>query len=85
MERFLLYWDDLDDLVGALALKGESIRRLVLFALSAAVFLLLLGAAVVLAMREPPLALAFVTILSVMLLYRSATQQRTVRVSVDNR
>ena len=73
MERVLQYWDDLDDLVGTIGLVAERIRRLVLFILYTAFVATLQLGGILLALAEPPLALAIVTILFVTLLYRSAT------------
>lgn len=74
MEKVLQYLDDLDDLVGALGLITEKIRNLAwlaAFVLSAAVTTY---GAVLLALAEPPLALAMAMMLFVLLLYRSVTQ-----------
>lgn len=73
MECFLQYWDNLDDLIGAFGLIAERLRRLLLFILSTAVYLLLVYGGVLLALADPPLALAVVTILAIWLLYRSVT------------
>ena len=73
MERVLQYWDDLDDLVGTIGLVSERIRGLVLFVLYAAFVAALQLAGILLALAEPPLAMAIVTILFVTLLYRFAT------------
>ncbi len=73
MERVLQYWDDLDDLVGALYLKAEYMRSLALFALAAAAICSLQLGGILIALAEPPLAMAIVTILLVTLLYRTAT------------
>lgn len=73
MERLAQYWDDLDDLVGIVGLCAERIRRFVLFLLGAAGFALGVGAGVMIALDRPPLALAIVTILIVLLMYRSVT------------
>ena len=73
MERVLLYWDDLDDIVGAIALLAERIRVLLVFALYTAVVAVLHIAVILVALREPPLALAIATILLVTLLYRETT------------
>ncbi len=73
MEKLLQYWDNLDDLIGAIGLVAERIRRLVLFG----VYTTFVGASqlagIVLALATPPLALAVATILFVTLLYRSVT------------
>jgi hypothetical protein len=80
MERVLLYWDDLDDIVGAFALIAERIRRLLLFTLSAVLVAALQFGGILVALNKPPLALAIATILLVTLLYRETTspQIRTV-------
>lgn len=76
MERFLLYWDDLDDLVGTIGLFAERIRRVFLFALGTLLFFAALAGAVLLAIVEPPLAMAAVTLAFVTLMYRSVTHPR---------
>ena len=76
MERLLQYWDDLDDLVGALYLYYERIRRVVLFTLYALVVSLIQVGGVLLALEQPPLAMAAATILIVTLMYRSVTGPR---------
>ncbi|MFQ5609409.1 MAG: hypothetical protein ACE5F8_03980 [Woeseiaceae bacterium] len=76
MERLLQIWDDLDDVAGALFLYAENIRRLFLFALyTSAVMMLQLGG-ILLALLQPPLAMAAATILGVCLMYRSVTHPR---------
>lgn len=74
MERFAQYWDDLDDLIGIIGLCVERIRRLVLFAVVTALFLVVVVGSVLLALAEPPLALAVATILLVQLAYRTVTE-----------
>lgn len=73
MERLLLYLDDLEDWIYALALVGERIRRglqrLGLLILAAVVQVL----AILLTLREPALGAAIATLLTVAVLYRSAT------------
>ena len=73
MERVLLYWDDLDDIVGVFALIAERIRRLLLFTLSAVLVVALQFGGILVALNKPPLALAIATILLVTLLYRETT------------
>jgi hypothetical protein len=72
MEVLLQYLDDLDDFVGMFALAAERIRHavkaVVLLCLTVAVQLL----GVVLALTQPPLALAAVSLLAVGMLYRAA-------------
>ncbi len=58
MERILLYWDNLDDVVGAFALMAERIRNLLLFAAYTTCVGVLQIGAILLALSEPPLALA---------------------------
>ena len=74
MERLLQYLDDLDDLYGAFGLLAERLRNL---AWQAGRFLLLLisvSASVLLALAEPPFALAIAIILFTTLLYRAVTE-----------
>lgn len=68
MECFLQYWDDLDDLVGALLLKTEQIRHAMLFVLGVLLFGAGMTGGVLLALSDPPLALAVVTLLVIWLL-----------------
>ena len=79
LEKFLQYWDDLDDLFGAVGLFAENIRRLAIFILSATLFLLVMIGGMAAAVTKPPLALAIVIILLMTLLYRSVTQPLHVR------
>ena len=80
-ERALHFWDSLDDLAGAIALRGERIRQFVLFSLSTLIFLVLCLGGVLLAVTEPPLALATAVLLLVTLMYRHATSRRTLEIS----
>lgn len=73
MERILLYWDDLDDLVGVMGLMAERIRRIMLLTFTCLVFVFMLGSGIWAAFAEPPLALAIATLLAVTLMYRSVT------------
>ena len=72
MERLLQYLDDLEDIIFAVPLIAEQIRR----AIHRILFLLgsicLQVAGVVLALSHPPLALAVVILLSVGMLFRAA-------------
>ena len=68
MERFLQYWDNLDDLIGALRLKAEGIRRTVLFVLGVLLFGAGMTGGVLLALADPPLALAVATLLAIWLM-----------------
>ncbi|MGB5332528.1 MAG: hypothetical protein WBM80_09930 [Woeseiaceae bacterium] len=73
MERLLQYMDDIDDLIGAVGLVYERLRRLLMTILALIVFTLLTGAGIVLAAWHPPIALAICLLLVVALLYRAVT------------
>ena len=76
MERFLLYWDDLDDLVHALAFVGER-RRFIIRHVAAAFGLGAIGAgAIYMALHEPTLGAASLALFFVLLLHRSVTTPR---------
>ncbi len=73
VEVLLLYWDGLDDLAGALALKSETARTLIL-RIPAFLVMLTLGAGVIaMTVREPEAGLAAATLLFVLLLYMRVT------------
>lgn len=63
MECVLQWLDDLDDLVGAVALRAESLRRIALGCLAGAAALMLLAAAILAATRYPDVAPAIAAIL----------------------
>ena len=74
MERILQWFDDLDDLFGAVGLLAERARHL---AVTMARLLVLFSVAlcgVFAGLTEPPLGLAVAMLLFVFLLYRSVTQ-----------
>jgi hypothetical protein len=75
VEVLLQYLDDLDDFVGMFALAAERVRRTVkaLALLCVTMAVQLFG--VVLALTQPPLALAVVSLLAVGMLYRAAVSQ----------
>lgn len=73
MERIAQFLDDLDDLVAAIGLVSERIRRFVQLLLSACLGLALQVGGVVLALAHPPLALAAALLMFVTLLYRAVT------------
>ena len=73
MECFLQYLDDIDDMVGALALIYENIRRILLGLCAALLSLTLIASGIWLALLHPPLALATCILLFVTLLYRTVT------------
>ncbi|MEX0975961.1 MAG: hypothetical protein WDZ50_02555 [Woeseia sp.] len=72
MERLAQYLDNLEDMFFAIASVGEQLRRAlrVLLLLSLWIALSVLG--VLLALSQPPLALAAVSLLLVTSLYRAA-------------
>ena len=81
MERFLLCWDDIDDLIGIVGLYAERIRRFVVFTIAALVSIAVVSGCILLALVEPPLAMAAITLLLVTLMYRSVTSSRFGRTS----
>lgn len=72
MERIAQYLDELEDLVYAAALTGERLRRALTRILAGCMALCTLVLAFLLALSQPPLALALVAILMVTALYRAA-------------
>jgi hypothetical protein len=77
MEFLLQYLDDLDDFVGMFALAAERIRRTVKALLLMSVTLAIHLFGVMLALIQPPLALALVSLLAVGMLYRAAVNHTT--------
>ena len=73
MKSLLQYLDDLDDLLGALGLVWERLRRALLILVCATMVLAVAAAAIALALLHPPIAMATSTMLFVILLYRSVT------------
>lgn len=71
MERLLQYLDDIDDLVGALRLCYEPIRRLLLQLFSLAAGVLALSGGFLLTINYPPVALGLGFLLVAALIYRS--------------
>ena len=74
MEKVLLYLDDLDDAFFALALVRERRWRSMLTLLAAAMVGLIGLATTYVAFHEPTLGAASLALLTVLLLYRAATQ-----------
>lgn len=74
MERLAQYWDDLDDLVYMVGLCSEGFRRLGMFLLTGALFVTMASLGIVIALLDPPLALAIATILLIFLMYQSVTE-----------
>ena len=71
MERLAQYLDDVDDLLGIVALCSEHIRRLVLRLVRAVVFGTAIYGGVQIARIYPPAAGAVATVLLILLVYRS--------------
>jgi hypothetical protein len=82
MEFLLQYLDDLDDFVGMFALAAERIRRMVKALLLMSVSLAIQLFGVILALIQPPLALAVVSLLAVGMLYRAAVNHPPKTVTV---
>jgi hypothetical protein len=82
MEFLLQYLDNLDDFVGMFALAAERIRRMVKALLLMFVTLAIQLFGVMLALIQPPLALAVVSLLAVGMLYRAAVNHTTKAVAV---
>jgi hypothetical protein len=74
MEKVMQWLDDLDDLVAAIGLIRERIRRFFIATTVLSISLLVPAAGIALALRHPPLALASAIILFVFLIYRSVTE-----------
>ncbi|HEX7719763.1 MAG TPA: hypothetical protein VF389_08155 [Woeseiaceae bacterium] len=72
MERLAQYLDDLEDVFFAIAFAGEQLRRALRAVLLLSLWLTLTVLGVLLALGQPPLALAAVTLLLVASLYRAA-------------
>jgi len=73
MERLIQLLDDLDDLIATIGLAGERVRGLLSAFVFACTVLCIQIGGVLLALRHPPLALAFAILMFVTLLYRSVT------------
>jgi len=72
MERIAQYLDDLEDLVCAVVLITERLRRAIRRIVTACLALGMLALGFLLAVSQPPLALAAVSLLMVTALYRAA-------------
>lgn len=68
MERIAQYLDDLEDLVYAIALKWERIRSKLRFSVLVAAGVVLQALCVLIALSDPPLAMAVAALLAVYLL-----------------
>ena len=72
MECIIQYMDDLEDLFYAVALRFERIRRALGLFVLAILTVALQAGTFILALVQPPLALAVASLLSVGMLYRAA-------------
>ena len=77
MEFLLQYLDDLDDFVGMLALVAERIKSAVKVLLLTCATLAIQLFGVMLALTQPPLALAVISLLAVGMLYHAAVNRTT--------
>jgi len=71
MERLAQYLDNLEDLIFAFALKVERIRQVAYFCAFMVVSVSLQAAGVIVALKDPPLALGIVALLVVGALFWS--------------
>ena len=76
MEIILLYWDDLDDLLGALRLLGEVVRQWLIRLFKLLAIATAAGGIVLAALHEPPLGMAALTSAFVAAFYRRVTNPR---------
>ena len=76
MERLAQFLDDLDDLIGIIALVSEPIRKAFYSLLFASVVVTTQVGGVLLALAHPPLALGLALLLGISWLYHSVTSQR---------
>jgi hypothetical protein len=68
MERIAQYLDDLEDLIYAIALKWERIRSKLRFSVLVAAGIVLQALGILIALSDPPLAMAVAALLAVYLL-----------------
>jgi len=73
MERFIQYLDIIEDSVYVIALLAERIRRIAFILFMAVITLVVSGLGAWLALTHPPAAIAVAALLTVTVLYRSAT------------
>jgi hypothetical protein len=77
MERFIQYLDILEDAYFVVALLAERIRRILLFLGAIGITAAMVALGVALALNEPPIGFAVAALLTVTVLYRSATANIT--------
>ncbi len=73
MERLAQLLDDLDDLLSMILLLSERIRRGLISLISTVLVVALQIGGILIALAQPPLALAIALLLFVSLLYRAVT------------
>ncbi len=73
MEVILLYWDNLDDLVGAAGLKAYAVRKYLLRSVMIVMALIAFAGAVLMSLSDPLFGLACATFLFVLLFYNRVT------------
>ncbi len=76
MERIAQLLDDLDDLISAIGLVSERIRKFLLALLATGSTIALQVGGILLGLAHPPIAMALALILFVLLLYHSVTNPR---------
>ena len=77
MERFIQYLDILEDAYYVVALLAERIRRILLVLGTIGITAAMVTLGVALALNEPPIGFAVAALLTVTVLYRSATANIT--------
>ncbi len=76
MERLIQYLDTLEDAYYVVALLAERIRRILLILGVIAIAVAVIALGILVALNQPPFGLALVALLTVTVLYRSATGPR---------
>lgn len=84
MERFIQYLDILEDAIYVIALLAERIRRIAFRLLVVAITTLVSGLGIWLALTQPPVAIAVAALLTVTVLYRSATAPKIPSTPLSN-
>ncbi len=74
MERLAQYLDNLEDLIFAAALKAERIRQILQFLLFMAASAALQVLGVLIALRNPPMAVAVAALLMVGMIFRAVVR-----------
>lgn len=82
MECLAQYLDDLEDLFFAAALSAERLRRTLSMLIAASLMVAAITLGVLLALGQPPLALAVISLLMVTLLYRATVSPVRLRETI---